>query len=325
MSNTLEATARIKINKLLEEAGWRFFDTAEGKANISLESNVKFEELGDDLEKAKGGLIDFLLLDDRGYPLVVLEAKKESIDPLSAKEQARRYAIANKVNYIILSNGNVHYFWNIDEGNPELISNFPTPKSLQNFTEFTPNPERLYTEQVNDDYIALTILSNYAEPRELEKRILIDTYTTFGCERGVPTVRYILAQGAKDGNLVQPTVIDARTDVTTKLLSDEGYSALVTLSNESGEEVSEEVQYKLSQFEKKFFSDITNRVFVQTFVDNAWLDPIINEIGKILVFADSQKHAAKLTQLLNINADNKWPNKYKSDFAVQVTSNLMNS
>jgi type I restriction enzyme R subunit len=41
MSNSLEATARIKINKLLEEANWRFFDSADGKANISLESNVK--------------------------------------------------------------------------------------------------------------------------------------------------------------------------------------------------------------------------------------------------------------------------------------------
>ncbi len=27
-----EAKARIKINKLLEEAGWRFFDSKEGKA-----------------------------------------------------------------------------------------------------------------------------------------------------------------------------------------------------------------------------------------------------------------------------------------------------
>jgi type I restriction enzyme R subunit len=27
-----EAKARIKINKLLEESGWRFFDTPEGKA-----------------------------------------------------------------------------------------------------------------------------------------------------------------------------------------------------------------------------------------------------------------------------------------------------
>ena len=78
MSNTLEATARIKINKLLEEAGWRFFDSSEGKANILLEKNVKYENLGNDFEGAKGGLVDFLLLDDRGKPLLVLEAKMES-------------------------------------------------------------------------------------------------------------------------------------------------------------------------------------------------------------------------------------------------------
>ncbi|GHU61704.1 hypothetical protein FACS189445_3980 [Spirochaetia bacterium] len=34
-----EARARIKINKLLEESGWRFFDTPDGKANIRLENN----------------------------------------------------------------------------------------------------------------------------------------------------------------------------------------------------------------------------------------------------------------------------------------------
>ena len=38
---TAEAQARIKINRLLEKAGWRFFDSPEGKANIILESNVK--------------------------------------------------------------------------------------------------------------------------------------------------------------------------------------------------------------------------------------------------------------------------------------------
>ncbi len=36
-----EAKARIKINKLLEEADWRFFDTPEGKANVLLENNGK--------------------------------------------------------------------------------------------------------------------------------------------------------------------------------------------------------------------------------------------------------------------------------------------
>jgi type I restriction enzyme, R subunit len=35
-----EAKARIKINKLLEESGWRFFDDKHGKATIKLESSI---------------------------------------------------------------------------------------------------------------------------------------------------------------------------------------------------------------------------------------------------------------------------------------------
>jgi len=37
-----EAKARIKINELLQNSGWRFFDDEKGKANIVLENNVKF-------------------------------------------------------------------------------------------------------------------------------------------------------------------------------------------------------------------------------------------------------------------------------------------
>jgi type I restriction enzyme, R subunit len=44
-----EATARVKINKLLEAAGWRFFPEDGRAANIRL---------------------DFLLLDARGSPLI---------------------------------------------------------------------------------------------------------------------------------------------------------------------------------------------------------------------------------------------------------------
>jgi type I restriction enzyme R subunit len=35
-----EAKARIKINKFLEDAGWRFFDSPEGRANVVLEGHV---------------------------------------------------------------------------------------------------------------------------------------------------------------------------------------------------------------------------------------------------------------------------------------------
>lgn len=39
-----EAKARIKINELLQNAGWRFFDDEKGKASIQLEPNVKITQ-----------------------------------------------------------------------------------------------------------------------------------------------------------------------------------------------------------------------------------------------------------------------------------------
>lgn len=54
-------------------------------------------------------------------------------------------------------------------------------------------------------------------------------------------------------------------------------------------------------------------------------DPISGEIGKSLVFCVSQKHARKITEILNIMAHKIWPEKYNSDFAMQVTSNVKNS
>ncbi|MDR3182689.1 MAG: hypothetical protein LBT89_07200, partial [Planctomycetaceae bacterium] len=67
MPNNKEATARIKINQLLEKAGWNFFDGTSGSANITLEMNVKIKQndldtLGSDFEKSKNGFIDYLLL-----------------------------------------------------------------------------------------------------------------------------------------------------------------------------------------------------------------------------------------------------------------------
>ena len=82
-----EAHARIKINKLLEESGVRFFDNELGKANILLENHIKITQQevdawGNDFEKVKSGSLDFLLVDSENKPLCVLEAKKEELRKL---------------------------------------------------------------------------------------------------------------------------------------------------------------------------------------------------------------------------------------------------
>ena len=89
-----EAKARIKINKLLEDSGWWFFDSPAGKANIALDPNVKLtktqvDALGNDFETIGHGFIDFLLLNDKGIPWVVLEAK--AVDQRLDQENRLRF------------------------------------------------------------------------------------------------------------------------------------------------------------------------------------------------------------------------------------------
>ncbi len=507
-----EATARIKINKLLEAAGWRFFQDGNAPANIRLEHSVTIKStdldaLGDNFEKSTKGFVDFLLLDAKGFPLLVLEAKAEDKNPLVGKEQARKYAKSQNCRFVILSNGNLHYFWDLERGNPYVITSFPTPDSVTGYQKVTPNPQRLIEDQVGEDYIVRTQRPNYQseagwrneaerpgyiqvnklrflrpyqlkaihslqaavgegkdrflfematgtgktltaaaviklflrsgnvrrvlflvdrleledqakkafaavlsadfqtviykenrddwrraeivvttvqsllfnnkyqrlfsptdfdlvisdeahrsiggnaravfdyfigyklgltatprdylrrfdsskqgtrDPREAERRLLLDTYRTFGCENSQPTIRYSLLDGVKEGFLINPTVVDARTEVTTTLLSEEGF--VVEFKDDDGDDQKE--TFKQREFERRFFADATNQLLCKTFLENALRDPVSGEIGKSIIFAVSQNHAAKLAQILNLMADRMFPGKYQSDFAVQVTSQI---
>jgi len=511
-----EAKARLKINKLLEEAGWRLLDGPKKKANVIVEGNVTLgsisenKDLGDDYEGVYKGFIDYLLLDEKNYPLCVLEAKPESKNPLDGKEQARQYAKGKNARFVILSNGNIHYFWDLERGNPSVISAFPALESIKHIETFKPNPKKLVEEKVEKDYVVLTQMPDYKDDprwaseekhhelinekslkflrpyqlkaigalqesvekgndrflfematgtgktliaaaiiklflktgnatrilflvdrleledqayknfvrylkndyscviykkdrnnwhqaeivvstvqtlsidnkfkelfsptdfdfiisdeahrsingnsravfeyfvgyklgltatpkdylknidpenlkqndiRSWEQRQLLDTYKTFGCESSDPTFRYSLVDGVKDGWLINPIVSDARTEITTQLLSDKGYSVII----EKEDGTKEEEIFFLRDFERKFFSEKTNKIFCKTFFENAIKDPISGEIGKTIVFCVSQDHASKITQILNEFSHELWPGKYNSDFAIQVTSNTTDS
>jgi type I restriction enzyme R subunit len=507
-----EAKARIKINQLLVEAGWRFLDDDKGPANILLENRTKvtehhLDEWGEDFEKTKNGYLDFLLLDEKNFPLVVLEAKAEGVSPLAGKEQARKYAASMNCRYVILSNGNSHYLWDTTWGSPRVITRFPTIKELHHTAKFVPNPNQLALEAVESDYIVrcqkpgykhdpawineatrgdflrnnnLRMLRPYQvdaihavqqaakagkdrfllematgtgktlvsaglirlfirtgnarrvlflvdrlelerqawrdfnvylkpdyttiiykensrewhraeivvstvqtfqsnnrymrqfnpddfdlvisdeahrsiggstravfeyfsgyklgltatpkhylrnidparmslnDPRELERRMLLDTYQTFGCEDGQPTFSYSLIDGVKEGYLISPTVVDARTEVTTQLLSEQGY--VVKETDPEGQDTEDVFGHR--DYERKFFSDATNWAFCTAFLDNGLRDPISGEFGKSIIFTVSQNHAGKIAQILNQLADEMYPGKYQSDFAIQVTSQI---
>lgn len=86
-----------------------------------LEPNAKLTQaqvdaMGNNFDTTSQGSIDFLLLDGQGFPLVVLEAKAENKNPLIGKEQARKYARSQNCRFVILSNGNLHYLWDLNQG-----------------------------------------------------------------------------------------------------------------------------------------------------------------------------------------------------------------
>jgi type I restriction enzyme R subunit len=484
-----EETIRIKINKMLEAADWH------------LDGVNKNIEVGQ-------AYTDYLLLDSKKFPLCILEAKRENINPLSAKDQARAYAEKQNARFVILSNGEISYLWDIQTANPQIITKMPSQESLEQIAKLKRDKKTLESEDIIPEYVALTqnsnllkepdyinlntkndfcknngykILRSYQidaikaiqksaskgndrfliematglgktvtaaaiikmflktgnasrvlflvdrlelerqagerdlpkylskdyiiqifktkrndwqkanvvvstiqtflasnkyksfsptdfdfvisdeahrsisgdsravfdyfigyklgltatpkdylknldimdlkDQRTLEKRILRDTYKTFGCESSEPTFKFSLPQGVKEGYLINPYVLDIKTNITTELLSKNGYAAVGV--NESGEIVEDTVFG--NNFEKKFFNENTNRKFCECFIENAELDPISNEIGKSIIFCVSQKHAIKITQILNEIAMQKFPSKYNSDFAKQVTSMVQDS
>lgn len=464
---------------------------------------------------SRAGFADYILFDSKDFPLAVIEAKKPSINPLSAKKQSKDYALEQGVRFIIMTNGDLHYFWDILDGDPELMTEWPSPEKLEARNQTSSNQKNaadpmdgrrlLAVEAVESDYIVQTQLPQYKEnaswknqearsrfieenklrflrayqiealravqekagqggtrfllematgtgktltsaaliklflrtgavhrvlflvdrleledqaqkafeltlkkdyisvvykqnrgdwrkarivvttvqtllagdryrqefspadfglvisdeahrsisgearqvfeyfrgyklgltatPRdllrgiwaqedilefELEKRVFHDTYSIFGCESGMPTFRYGLLDGVRDGYLVNPTVLDCRTEKTTQLLSEGGLT--FSVKDEDGEEA--EAVFGKRDFEKTYYSEETNRAFVCTFMDHGLRDPLSGEMGKSLVFCVSQNHAAKITQLLNQEASKRWPGRYHSDFALQVTSQV---
>ncbi|MDR0423243.1 MAG: DEAD/DEAH box helicase family protein, partial [Rickettsiales bacterium] len=477
-----EALSRTHINELLKGAGWNLTD----KNNVDLEARTE-----------DGKFADYILKDRRGFPLCVLEAKKNKIEPLSAKEQARGYADSKKARFIILSNGVLHYLWDIEKGNPTLITKFPTQEELLENKTWNPNPQELIQEKVDNDYIIKTQYSNYEKDKELngltednksklkrmrdyqvkainsvqnavknnknrfllematgtgktlttagiiklflktqnakrvlflvdrielemqaeisfknslgngwqcciykehkdnwrdynivistiqtmsrnkhyqnfsrtdfdllisdeahrsisgeqravfeyfvgyklgltatpkdyiknttgeeknyEERLLKDTYKIFDCEKEA-TFRYSLNDGVKDGFLINPYCIDARTEKTTKMLKEEGLEWRIL--DENNEEQTE--NFGIKDFERNFFSEETNLTICNTFIDNALRDPINDEVGKTVFYCVSQNHAAKITNILNELAMQKFQGKYQSDFAMQVTSQVQN-
>ena len=464
---TPEEQAREKINRLIEAAGWAYREEALAG------------------RRSGRGFSDYVLYDGGGLAVAVLEAKRAEVPSLSGKEQAREYADSIGVRHVFLSNGDLHYHWVTDSGNPVRIMALPTLDELDHFGQqeavdrsplwetpvdenflrtrtmrpyqlaavhavqeyaeagrhgfllematgtgkttvaaaicrlylqagvaerilFLVDRDELYLQAVGDldqalegqyrvvgyrdrdeDWTAPIMVATVqainaatshgepippewfqlivsdeahrsisgprhrdifdafncdkvgltATPRQYltvgdpndeasaagrEARTLRDTYYAFGLTPGEPTFEYTMEQADADGYLVLPHALDVRTDVTTQLMSEEGFQ--LTLEDyESGEDIS--LAFHEKDYGRTFLSPDTNREFAERYIDLALREPetdIIGKgiIGKGIIYCVSRAQAAQLTNELNKAAEARWPGKYQSDFAVQITHDV---
>ncbi len=105
---------------------------------------------------------------------------------------------------MILSNGNIHYFWNIYKGNPQIIVSFPSCESVKGSKALNADPSRLYNEEVTSDYIAVVKEPRYAESPEYQNP---DTRSQYLKDRGLRMLRKYqvnalkaLQESVKNGN-----------------------------------------------------------------------------------------------------------------------------
>src|SRR2546429_9807712 len=260
-------TRKGKIDVLLKEAGWdpkdrpKVVQEVDTKQSDFKSGNYKTvtETLKNPEEKAYA---DYLLLDDYGLPLAVIEAKRTDKSYLSGQKQAEDYADdikkqTGKDLFIFLSNGFEIWFRNRPNENPRMVKGFHSREALGRI---------LFQNRSKKDFVDVPIRKEIVDrPYQIEavKRVLD------GVDRGKR--KFLIVQATGTGKTrVAMALIDVLLRANRgqkilfladrKALRDQAYSDgfKVFFPNESKSKV---FSAKLEKNARLFVSTI------QTFVD----------------------------------------------------------
>jgi type I restriction enzyme R subunit len=99
------------------------------------------------------GRVDYVLYDQRGRPLAVIEAKKNAINPYVAKQQALPYARSLGAPFIFLTNGELTYFWDYQNDDARPIASFFSRRDLERLVEMRQARKPLATIDIPEYYI----------------------------------------------------------------------------------------------------------------------------------------------------------------------------
>lgn len=160
--DTKETDARILIDDQLRAAGWDPADKSQVETEVRVTGNPPgFESPGSaarvlstaDGDAVPTGRADYVLRDQRGRPLAIVEAKRQAIHPYVAKHQALPYAKRIGAPFIFLTNGELIYFWDYQNDDARVVNSFFSRRDLERLVEMRATRKPLATVPIPDTYM----------------------------------------------------------------------------------------------------------------------------------------------------------------------------
>ncbi len=156
-----ETDARILIDDQLRAAGWNPADKSQVLTEVKVSNGHVVAEPGAQptvLQTADGdaiptGRADYVLLNQRGRPLAIIEAKKQAIQPYTAKQQALPYAKQIGAPFIFLTNGELIYFWDYQNDDARIVNSFFSRRDLERLVHMRAERKPLATVPIPDTYL----------------------------------------------------------------------------------------------------------------------------------------------------------------------------
>jgi type I restriction enzyme R subunit len=164
-NRSTEADARIIIDDLLRQAGWDPADKSQVRTEVpigdytwmvrepqALYSAASSRETHDE-DEIPTGKADYVLSDQRGRPLAIIEAKRTAIEPYAAKQQALPYAKKIGAPFIFLTNGELIYFWDYTNDDARMVNSFYSRRDLERIVHMRQERQPLATIVIPDYYL----------------------------------------------------------------------------------------------------------------------------------------------------------------------------
>lgn len=160
-----EADARIVIDDLLRQAGWDPADKSQVLTEIPIQDTpwmvaepvasygYKPSRKTQDGDEVPTGRADYVLMDRRGRPLAIIEAKRTAIEPYTAKQQALPYAKKIGSPFIFLTNGELIYFWDYGNDDARIVNSFFSRRDLERLVEMRTTRKPLATIEIPEYYL----------------------------------------------------------------------------------------------------------------------------------------------------------------------------